>query len=55
MFYFWVLAAKEDVSTAHAMCSSALRCRLWLNAYRLYALVAEVWRGWRALFVHLSL
>lgn len=54
-FYFWVLAAKEDASTAHARCASALRCRLWLNAYRICALVAEVSRGWRALFVHLSL
>lgn len=37
------------------MRASARRWRLWLNAYRLCALVAEVLRGWRALFVHLSL
>lgn len=55
MFYFWVLAAKEDAPTAHAVRASARRWRLWLNAYRLCALVAEVLRGWRALFVDLSL
>lgn len=54
MFYFWVFAAKEDASTAHATWCRC-RCRLWLNAYRLCALIAEIWRGWRALFVHLSL
>lgn len=42
MFYFWVLAAKEETFIACVVCAAAAWCRLWLNAYRLCALVAEV-------------